>query len=40
MFTHVASYRCLRALFIVLPQAKTVDDFAALLPWRIDLTAA
>lgn len=36
----IDGYRCLRALFIVLPQAKTVDDFAALLPWRIDLTAA
>ena len=34
-------YRYLRALLIALPQAKTVDAYAALLPWRIDdMTAA
>ena len=36
----IDGYRYLRALFIALPQAKTVDAYAALLPWRIDMTAA
>jgi transposase len=35
----IDGYRYLRALFIALPKAQTVDDYAALLPWRIDLTA-
>ena len=35
----IDGYRYLRALFIALPQAKTVDDFAALLPWTIDLSS-
>jgi len=34
----IDGYRYLQALFIRLPHAKTVDDYAALLPWRIDLT--
>jgi hypothetical protein len=33
-------YRYLRALFIALPKAQTVDDYTALLPWRIDLSMA
>ncbi len=37
---HIDGYRYLRALFVALPNARTVDDYAALLPWRIDLTAA
>jgi transposase len=36
----IDGYRYLRALFIALPKAQTADDYAALLPWRIDLTAA
>lgn len=36
----IDGYRYLKALFILLPQAKTVDDYAAMLPWRIDLSAA
>ena len=35
----IDGYRYLRALFKALPMAKTADDYAALLPWRIDLTA-
>jgi len=35
----IDGYRYLRALFAALPNAKTADDYAALLPWRIDLTA-
>lgn len=31
----IDGYRYLRALFQALPQAKTVDDYAALLPWRV-----
>lgn len=31
-------YRYLRALFTALPNAKTADDYAALLPWAIDLS--
>jgi hypothetical protein len=37
---HIDGYRYLRALFVALPNARTADDYAALLPWRIDLTAA
>jgi transposase len=33
----IDSYRYLRALFIALPNAKTVDDYEDLLPWRIAL---
>jgi transposase len=36
----IDGYRYLRALFTALPRAQTVDDYAALLPWRIDLTLA
>ena len=35
----IDGYRYLRALFIALPTAKTADDYAAMLPWRIDLKA-
>lgn len=31
----IDSYRYLRTLLIELPRAKTVDDFEALLPWRL-----
>ncbi len=34
------SYRYLRALFIALPNARTIDDYEALLPWRIALAGA
>ena len=33
----IDGYRYLRALFKALPLAKTADDYAALLPWRINL---
>lgn len=36
----IDGYRYLRALFTALPKAQTADDYAALLPWRIDLAAA
>ena len=36
----IDGYRYLRALFMALPRAKTVDDYATLLPWRIDLGTA
>lgn len=36
----IDGYRYLRALFVALPKAQTADDYAALLPWRIDLAAA
>jgi len=36
----IDGYRYLRALLVALPKAKTVDDYAALLPWQIDLGAA
>jgi transposase len=36
----IDGYRYLRALLVALPRAKTVDDYAALLPWRIDLDLA
>ena len=35
----IDGYRYLRTLLIALPKASTVDDYAALLPWRIDLAA-
>ena len=35
----IDSYRYLRALFVALPNATTVDDYEALLPWRITLPA-
>jgi len=35
----IDGYRYLRALFVALPRVKTVDDYAQLLPWRIDLKA-
>lgn len=35
----IDGYRYLRALFTALPRAQTVDDYTALLPCRIDLTA-
>jgi transposase len=36
----IDGYRYLRSLFRALPKARTVDDYAALLPWRINLTTA
>lgn len=33
----IDGYRYLRALFTALPNAQTADDYAALLPWNIDL---
>ena len=36
----IDGYRYLRALFGALPRAKTVDDYAALLPWRIAMNEA
>jgi len=36
----IDGYRYLRALLVALPKAKTVDDYAALLPWRINLDVA
>ena len=36
----IDGYRYLRALFMALPRAKTVDDYATLLPWRLDLGTA
>lgn len=36
----IDGYRYLRALFTALPNAKTADDYAALLPWNIDLSKA
>ena len=35
----IDGYRYLRSLFKALPMARTADDYAMLLPWRIDLTA-
>jgi len=35
----IDSYRYLRTLFIALPNATTVDDYEALLSWRIALSA-
>lgn len=34
----IDGYRYLRALFTALPNAKTADDYAALLPWNIDIS--
>lgn len=34
----IDGYRYLRALFAALPNAQTADDYAALLPWNIDLS--
>ena len=31
----IDGYRYLRALLVALPRAKTVEDFEALLPWRL-----
>ena len=36
----IDGYRYLRALLRALPNARTADDYAALIPWRIDLNAA
>ena len=36
----IDGYRYLRALFTALPMAQTADDYAALLPWRMDLSGA
>ena len=33
----IDSYRYLKAMLVALPRAKTVEDFEALLPWRITL---
>jgi len=33
----IDGYRYLKALLVALPKAKAVDDFEALLPWRIAL---
>ena len=33
----VDGYRYLRALLMALPRATTVDDYEALLPWRITM---
>jgi transposase len=35
----IDGYGYLRALFTALPKAQTADDYAALLPWRIELGA-
>ena len=35
----VDGYRYLRALLVALPKAQTVDDYEALLPWVIALSA-
>ncbi|MFN7726434.1 MAG: IS66 family transposase [Rubrivivax sp.] len=35
----IDGYRYLRLLFKALPMASSADDYAALLPWRIDLSA-
>jgi transposase len=36
----IDGYRYLKALLVGLPRAKTVEDFEALLPWRITLDKA
>jgi hypothetical protein len=33
----IDGYRYLSALFTALPNARTADDYAALLPWRVKL---
>ncbi|KQV60854.1 transposase [Pelomonas sp. Root1217] len=35
---NIDGYRYLRALFAALPNAQTVDDYASLLPWNIDVS--
>jgi transposase len=35
----IDGYRYLRALLRALPNARTADDYAALIPWRLDLNA-
>ena len=35
----IDGYRYLRALLVALPKAKMVDDYAALLPWRLMRTS-
>ena len=35
----INSYRCLRALFVALPNASTANQYVALLPWRIAIPA-
>jgi transposase len=35
----IDGYRYLRALLTALPKATTADDYAALMPWRIELNA-
>jgi hypothetical protein len=35
----VDGYKYLRALLVQLPNAQTADDYEALLPWTIALTA-
>ena len=34
----IDSYQYLKALLVELPKASTVDDYEALLPWRIAMT--
>lgn len=36
----IDGYRYLKAMLVALPRAKTVEDFEALLPWRIALDTA
>jgi transposase len=36
----IDAYRYLKALLVALPKARTVEEFEALLPWRIALDAA
>lgn len=36
----IDGWRYLRAMLIALPEARTADDYAVLLPWRIDLGAS
>lgn len=36
----IDAYRYLKTLLVALPRAKTVDDFEALLPWRLALEQA
>jgi len=33
--TGIDGYRYLRTMLVELPKAKTVEDFEALLPWRL-----
>ena len=35
----IDGYQYLKALLVALPTAKTVEDFEALLPWRIKLAS-